>query len=146
MAHTYTSLLTHLIFSTKDRFPMLESSIRDEVEKYICGIARNLRAKAIAINSVADHIHMLIEVPAALSVSEVVGKLKANSSRFIHEKWPERSKFGWQQGYGGFSVSRSGVDEVIGYIARLIPTLTGGATSISPLRGSSTSPSPVAAA
>ena len=117
MAHTCTSLLIHLVFSTKDRFPMLENAIRDEAEKFICGVARNLRVKVLAINSVADHIHMLVEVPAALSVSEIVGKLKANSSRFIHEKWPERSKFAWQQGYGGFSVSRSGVDEVIRYIA-----------------------------
>lgn len=96
---------------------MLEAAIRDEVEKYICGVARNLCVKALAINSVADHLHMLAEIPAALSVSELVGKLKANSSRFVHEKWPERSKFGWQQGYGGFSVSRSGVDDVIRYIA-----------------------------
>jgi REP element-mobilizing transposase RayT len=50
-------------------------------------------------------------------VSEVVGKLKANSSRFVHEKWPRRAKFAWQQGYGAFSVSRSGVDDVVRYIA-----------------------------
>jgi len=96
---------------------MLEEVIRDEVEKYIFGVARNLRVKPLAINSVADHLHMLVEVPAALSLSEAVGKLKANSSRFVHEKWPERLKFAWQQGYGGFSVSRSGVDDVIHYIA-----------------------------
>ena len=117
MAHTYTSLLTHIIFSTKDRFPWLEDDMRDEVEKYICGVARNLGVKTMAINSVADHAHLLVQVPSSHSVSEVVGKLKANSSRFIHEKWPRRSKFAWQQGYGAFSVSRSGVDDVIRYIA-----------------------------
>ena len=98
MAHTYTSLLTHIIFSTKDRFPWLEADMRDETEKYICGVARNLGMKTIAINSVVDHLHMFAQIPSATSVSEIVGKLKANSSRFIHEKWPRRSKFEWQQG------------------------------------------------
>jgi REP-associated tyrosine transposase len=117
MAHTYTSLLTHVIFSTKDRFPSLENDMRDEVEKYICGAGRNFGVRTIAIKSVADHAHLLVQVPASASVSEVVGKLKSNSSRFIHEKWPRRSKFAWQQGYGAFSVSRSAVDDVVRYIA-----------------------------
>ncbi|MDP9191567.1 MAG: IS200/IS605 family transposase [Acidobacteriota bacterium] len=116
MAHTHTSLLTHLIFSTKDRFPSLENDIREEVEKYVCGVGRNIGVKTIAIKSVADHAHLLVQLPASASVSEVVGKLKANSSRFIHEKWPAR-KFAWQQGYGAFSVSRSNVDDVVRYIA-----------------------------
>ena len=117
MGHTYTSLLTHIIFSTKDRVPSLEPDMREEVEKYVCGVARNLGAKTLAINSVADHAHMLIQMPAATSVAEIVSKLKSNSSRFVHEKWPRQSKFAWQQGYGAFSVSRSGVDDVVRYVA-----------------------------
>jgi len=117
MAHTHTSLLTHIIFSTKDRFPSLENDMRDEVEKYICGVGHNLGVRTIAIKSVVDHAHLLAQVPASASVSEIVGKLKSNSSRFVHEKWPMRSKFAWQQGYGAFSVSRSNVDEVVRYIA-----------------------------
>ena len=96
---------------------MFDREIRDEVEKYVCGVAGNLRVNTLAINSVADHLHMLVDVPAAVAVSELVGKLKANSSRFIHENWPPRSKFAWQQGYGAFSVSRSGVADVVRYIA-----------------------------
>jgi putative transposase len=117
MAHTYTSLLTHIIFSTKERFPSLDAEIRDEVEKYVCGVGRNIGVKMIAVKSVVDHAHMLVEVPASMPVSEVVGKLKANTSRYIHEKDPARSKFAWQQGYGAFSVGRSGVDDVVRYIA-----------------------------
>jgi REP element-mobilizing transposase RayT len=117
MAHTYTSLLTHIIFSTKDRFPWLQPDMRDELEKYLCGIGRNLKVNTIAINSVADHAHLFVQIPSAASVSEVVGKFKSNSSRFIHEKWPGRSKFAWQEGYGAFSVSRSAADDVVRYIA-----------------------------
>lgn len=116
MAHTYTSLLTHVIFSTKNRVPSLEADIREEVEKYICGVAKNLGITTIAINSVEDHAHMLIKVPAAMAVAEAVGKLKANSSRFIHDEWANRSRFDWQEGYGAFSVSRSGVDALVRYI------------------------------
>lgn len=117
MAHTYTALLTHIIFSTKDRAPSLEPDMRDDVEKYITGVARNFHVKTIAINAVSDHIHMLVQIPAATAIADIVGKLKANTSRFIHEKWPGRSRFEWQQGYGAFSVSRSGVHGVVRYIA-----------------------------
>jgi REP element-mobilizing transposase RayT len=117
MGHTYTSLLTHIIFSTKDRFPALDADIRDDVERYACGVGRNIGVKTIAIKSVADHIHALVELASTASVSEIVGKLKANTSRYIHERWPARSRFAWQQGYGAFSVSRSGVDAVVRYIA-----------------------------
>jgi REP element-mobilizing transposase RayT len=117
MGHTYTSLLTHVIFSTKDRAPSLEADIREEIEKYVCGVARNLGARTLAINSVADHAHMLIQMPATTSVADIVSRLKSNSSRFVHAKWPRQSKFAWQQGYGAFSVSRSGVDDVVRYIA-----------------------------
>ena len=118
MPQCLSKVIIHIIFSTKDRFPWLENDVRDEVEKYICGVARNLGVTTIAINSVADHAHLLVQVPSSNSVSEIVGKLKANSSRFIHEKWPLRSKFAWQQGYGAFSVSRSGMEDVIRYIAK----------------------------
>lgn len=117
MAHTYTSLLTHLIFSTKNRVPPLEADMREEVEKYICGVAKNIGITTIAINSVADHAHMLVKIPAALSVADAVGKLKSNSSRFIHAEWANRSRFDWQDGYGAFSVSRSGVEALVQYIA-----------------------------
>jgi REP element-mobilizing transposase RayT len=117
MGHTYTSLLTHVIFSTKDCVPSLDDDLREEVEKYVCGVARNIGVKTIAINSVADHAHILLQVPAATSVAAIVSKLKSNSSRFIHEKWPRRSKFAWQEGYGAFSVSKSGLDDVVRYIA-----------------------------
>ena len=61
---------------------------------------------------------MLLDLPATVSLSDCLRTLKANSSKWIHEKWPDRSKFGWQKGYAAFSVNKSGVDRVVQYIER----------------------------
>ena len=63
-----------------------------------------------------DHVHMLVSLPPVVSISEALGFLKANSSGWIHEKWPELASFAWQLGYGAFSVSKSGVPAVLRYI------------------------------
>ena len=117
MSRTYTSLLSHVVFSTKDREPMLTPEIRERLFPYMGGIVRNLEGVALAINGVADHVHALVSLPAALSVSEFVSKLKSNSSRWIHETFPEQRQFAWQTGYAAFSVSMSQKQPVIDYIA-----------------------------
>ena len=116
MAHTYTNLLVHGIFSTKDRLPMIESEIKTELLAVIGGIIRNIKGRAYAINGTDDHLHMLVSIPPSLAVSEAMQKIKANSSRWVHEKWSKRKAFGWQEGYGAFSVSKSNVPGVIKYI------------------------------
>src|SRR5688500_18206839 len=116
MAHTFTSLLTHIVFSTKDRFPMVDREIREEMHRYITGIVRNLKGKMMAIDGMADHVHMLVDCPSSVSIAELVRTVKANSSKWVHQKWRDRSKFAWQTGYGAFSVSKSNVADVIQYI------------------------------
>jgi putative transposase len=116
MAHTYTNLLVHSIFSTKDRRPMIVPEIKAEMLPVIGGIIRNIKGKAYAINGTADHLHLLMSLPPSLSVSEAIQKIKANSSRWVHEKWPKHKVFGWQEGFAAFSVSKSNVPGVIKYI------------------------------
>ena len=118
MAHTFTSLLVHVIFSTKDRHPHLDASVRDRLFPYMGGILRETGATALAINGVADHVHGLVAVPAASSVSDLMRVVKTNSSKWVHEQWPRLRGFAWQTGYGAFSVSRSHADDVERYIAR----------------------------
>ncbi len=111
MPHTYTSILFHLVFSTKGReFAISEPP---NLWAYVAGVARNLHYQPYAIGGTANHIHVLAGVPAKASASEAVQKLKANSSRWLreHGKWP-----GWQEGYGAFSVSSSNLDAVRHYI------------------------------
>ena len=118
MSHRFTSLLTHIIFSTKDRIPHLDHDLALECHAYLLGITENCGGKSIIVGGYTDHVHLLLDLPATQSVADFVRKLKSNSSKWIHEKWPRRSKFGWQKGYSAFAVSQSARDRVISYIER----------------------------
>jgi putative transposase len=112
---TYSRLLVHVVFSTKERHPWIVDEIRSELHPYLGGIARNIDATALCVGGVADHLHALIALPTKLSVADLVRTLKSNSSAWIHERWPDRL-FQWQTGYGAFSVSESNKDAVVRYI------------------------------
>ena len=115
MSRTFTNLLTHLIFSTKDREPLIVPEIKSELFAYLGGLTRDLKGKAYGINGTADHVHLLISLPPVTSISEALRFIKSNSSGWVHDKWPRRS-FAWQLGYGAFSVSKSNAPEVLMYI------------------------------
>ncbi len=116
MAHTFTNLLTHIIFSTKGRAPSIDAELKPEIHAYLGGIIREIKGKAFIINGTADHVHLLISLPPTISLSDAMKVLKANSSRWVSDKWSTRRDFGWQIGYGAFSVSKSNVSSVIKYI------------------------------
>ncbi len=115
MSRTFTNLLTHVIFSTKDREPMIRTEIRSELFAYLGGLTRELRGKAYGINGTSDHVHMLISLPPNVCMSDALRFIKANSSGWVKDKW--KKAFAWQLGYGAFSVSKSNVPEVLRYIA-----------------------------
>jgi REP element-mobilizing transposase RayT len=116
MAHTFTSLLAHVVFSTSERRPFLSEAIRPDAHAYIGGILRQLRAVPIAIGGTPDHVHLLIRLPPNLALPDCLRVVKTNSSRSINERWPERRFFSWQGGYGAFTVSESNREVVIQYI------------------------------
>jgi REP element-mobilizing transposase RayT len=72
--------------------------------------------KALAVGGTADHVHLLISLPATLSVAKAIQLLKGNSSKWIHETFPKLASFGWQEGYGAFSVGVSGIESTTSYI------------------------------
>ena len=115
MAHTFADLLTHVIFSTKDREPFVTPDIRPDLLAYMGGIVRNLHGKMIDSNARPDHIHCLLSLPPTLAVADALRLLKTNSSLWVHET-RGRPAFAWQIGYGAFSVSRSTVPAVLKYI------------------------------
>jgi putative transposase len=117
MGHTSTNLLAHIIFSTKQRAPLIITEIEPDLHAYLGGIIREIGGVALAINGTTDHVHILTRVPARHPVADLVRLTKTNSSRWVHERWPEHREFAWQTGYGAFSVSESGVDAVRNYIA-----------------------------
>jgi putative transposase len=118
MGHTYTNLLTHIVFSTKDRLPYLRQERQPEVFQYMGGIVRELKGSALNINGIEDHVHMLVRLPASLSVAKAVEIVKTNSSRWSHECRVLHRTFAWQSGYAAFSVSESQTEEVSAYITR----------------------------
>ena len=114
--HSFSSSLHHCVFATKGREPSLTPEIRERLWPYLGGIARENGMKALAIGGVADHVHLLLSLPATISVSKAMQLIKGNSSKWIHETFPAVRPFSWQEGYGAFSIGISGVDETCAYI------------------------------
>jgi REP element-mobilizing transposase RayT len=113
MPHTYCTNLIHCVFSTKERVNSIADNIREPLFAYTFGIAKNIHVEILAIGGTANHIHILIALPAKESLSNTIRDLKANSSRWMSEKYHQ---FSWQQGFGAFSVSPSKVQAVKRYI------------------------------
>jgi REP element-mobilizing transposase RayT len=108
----------HCVFSTKERRPFLTASVCDRLWPYLGGIARENDMKALAIGGVADHVHVLLSLPANLSVSKAMQLLKGNSSKWLRETFAElrNRDFAWQEGFGAFSIGISGVEDTVHYI------------------------------
>ena len=116
MSGTHTNLLYHLVFSTKQRMPMISDELAAELHPYLGGIVRGEHGEPLAIGGVSDHVHLLVKLKPTVAVSDFLRQLKANSSRWINEEKWKIHKFGWQDGYGAFTVSRSQVERVTEYI------------------------------
>lgn len=95
---------------------MIKDEYRENIHKYITGIVRNEKSKLLAINSVSDHIHILVGINPDISISKLVHDVKLNSTKFINENKWLRQKFYWQEGYGAFTYSHSQLSNVIFYI------------------------------
>ena len=116
MGHTFTNLLYHIVFSTKKRHRFITSDIQDELYKYISGIARNTNGRILKINGVSDHVHILEVTKPSIALSDFIRTIKANSSKWVHEKFANKSKFEWKVGYASFSVSESQKGRIRKYI------------------------------
>jgi putative transposase len=116
MANTYSQIYVHIVFAVEGRQNLISPSHNDELQKYITGIVSGQKQKLIAINNMPDHVHLLIGLQPDLAVSDLVRDVKAGSSTFINRKRWVRGRFGWQEGFGAFSYSRSQLDTVIRYI------------------------------
>ncbi|MFN0019248.1 MAG: IS200/IS605 family transposase [Pirellulaceae bacterium] len=117
MAHTFTRLYFHIIFSTKHRQPLIDSEFEERLHPYLGGIIREMGGVAIRVGGVADHVHLLAQLPATLALADVVRDIKSNSSGWVHETFSGRAGFAWQTGYGGFAVSKSKLPDLDLYSA-----------------------------
>jgi putative transposase len=111
------ALYCHIVFSTKNREPMIAADLRPRLYAYFGGTLRENRCVLLAAGGIPDHVHLLVSLGREASVAEAVRLVKANSSKWVHETFPDRSSFFWQTGYGAFSVSYSNLDRVKHYLA-----------------------------
>ena len=116
MANTYSEITIQIIFAVKFREALIENSFRDELHKYITGIVTNQGQKMLIINSVPDHIHILVGLSPSMKISDLVREIKSESSLFINKRKYSSKRFYWQNGYGAFSYSISQRPRVINYI------------------------------
>ena len=104
---SYVSAHFHCIFSTKERQRLITPELRERLWPFLGGIARQNKMKAIEIGGMEDHAHILLSLPATITISKAMQLIKGGSSKWVHETFPEHRLFAWQEEFGAFSVSVS---------------------------------------
>lgn len=117
MAQTLTSLLVHVIFSTKNRADLIPPEIEPKLHAYLGGIAKGKGCVALGIGGTANHVHLLVSMSKNLALSDLMEDLKKDSSKWIKTQAAGLGDFYWQEGYGAFSIGQSGVGDLKDYIA-----------------------------
>ncbi|MBA4124210.1 MAG: IS200/IS605 family transposase [Acidobacteria bacterium] len=114
MPSTHTNLHYHIVFSTKERLPLIKEEWRERLHAYLGGIVKNLEGVPLAIGGINNHVHLLVGLKSSHRLDYFVRDLKADSSKWIHTEIKE--KFEWQKGYGAFTVSPLGIENVRQYV------------------------------
>ena len=113
---TFTQISYHIVFSTKNRKPVLLEEKRPELFKYIWGILKNKRCQLFRINGVEDHQHLLSSIHPTVALADLIRILKTSTSTWIKSKgyFPEFAN--WQEGYGAFTCSHKDRESIVQYI------------------------------
>jgi REP-associated tyrosine transposase len=117
MSQSFTNLLYHLIFSTKERRPVIKSEYQPRLYDYIGGIIRGTGGISLGIDGTEDHVHVLAKLRPDRALSDVLRDLKANATGWMHDVFPRLADFYWQRGYAAFTVSQSNLRQVQRYLA-----------------------------
>ena len=114
MSHTLTNVLVHVVFATKNREKSLTAAVRSRLHAYLARVVNDEGGRAYAVNGGLEHVHLLIRLPPTRSLSDLLRRLKGNSSAWLRGEL--NPHFAWQRGYSAFSVSQSQYERVCGYI------------------------------
>jgi REP element-mobilizing transposase RayT len=117
MSQSFTNLIYHLVFSTKERRPLITIDYQPRLYDYIGGVIRNIGGISLGINGTDDHVHVLTKLRPDRALSEVLRDLKSNATGWLHDVFPRLADFSWQRGYAAFTVSQSNLKQVQRYIA-----------------------------
>jgi putative transposase len=116
MRRNKLALYVHLVWATWDRLPFITSEIERRLHRNIESEAQEQGCMVLALNGTDDHVHVLVSIPATISIANLVKQLKGVSSHFVNDELRPAHDFKWQGSYGAFSVSRWDVDKIVGYI------------------------------
>ena len=117
MPQSLSSVLIHLIFSTKNREPFITPVIETELHPYLASIFRALKSPSLTIGGTSDHVHILFSLGRTMNIADLTREVKTESSKWIKTKREEFDNFHWQRGYGAFSIGQSQVASLKRYIA-----------------------------
>jgi putative transposase len=116
MAQSFTNLLYHVLFSTKDRAPLVTAEIESRLHEYLGGMVKARGGIPLAINGMPDHVHLLVKLRQDQALADFMKELKSISSGWVHDTFPSAGRFAWQNGYAAFTVSDSRAAKVVAYI------------------------------
>lgn len=116
MPQSLSYLLTHIVFSTKDRTPVLDATVRTALLAYLATVARNVDCECFRVGGVADHVHLAVRLSRTLTMAKLIEELKTSSSKWLKTQSPALASFAWQRGYGAFSVGPSDLNALLHYI------------------------------
>ena len=118
MPHTFTQLTYHAVFSTKGRVNLVTTELRPRLFPYIAAIVNNGMGQMRTLGGTANHLHILFDLHQSVAVADAIRETKSVSSGWVHDTFPQSAGFGWQEGYGAFSVSASAIPRVTSYIQK----------------------------
>lgn len=116
MPQSLSYLLTHIVFSTKDRNPVLDATVRPALHAYLATVARNVDCECFRVGGVADHVHLAVRLSRTITMAQLIEELKTSSSKWLKTQSPALTTFSWQRGYGAFSVGPSDLNALLHYI------------------------------
>jgi REP element-mobilizing transposase RayT len=116
MPQSLSLILVHLVFSTKDRLPLIGEAIREGLHAFLAGVARTAGCECFRVGGVADHVHLAVRLSRTITVAQLIEDLKTSSSKWIKEQSSKLGAFAWQRGYGAFSVGPGDRQALLDYI------------------------------
>jgi putative transposase len=116
MAQSLSYLLVHVVFSTKDREPLILPAFRDDLHAYLATVARNTGCDCYRVGGMADHVHLALKLSRTLSIAQLIETLKTSSTKWFKTQSPILANFAWQNGYGAFSVGPTNLQPLVQYI------------------------------
>jgi len=116
MPQSLANVIIHLVFSTKDRVPLIGAPVRPNLHAYLATVVRNAGCECLRVGGTADHVHLAVRLSRTLALADLVEEVKTSSSKWLKPQTVELGVFAWQRGYGVFSTGPTDLDALLAYI------------------------------